>query len=639
MTVKPTDNLLADSRRDRAALVAELESAGVSRWEGPDGRRCLCPFHSDRSPSGEIFQGGDGGWRYKCFPCGIKAGDFFDLRARRLNKPLNDVIRDWRSSVAPARPNDPERRHARLYPDRESLRRAACYQGRGEPPLEVCREHEYADPDTGEIDVIVFRLWDDRKGRKQIRQASPTPGGWVLRHPEGRWPLYNRTRLRSATHVVVVEGEGCVEALTPILGHLGRNPDGSDLWAATTNLGGGEKGRVPLVDWNPAASKRSLLWPDNDPPDAKTERRVGHEHMREVAAALQRLSPSAEVSWLDPAPLDLPPKGDAADWVASLRAAGLTDAQIAEEFRYEVVGRAKQLRASAPLAEYYADVKAGKLKAVPWPWPLLTSSTRSLKPGFVTMVCGEPGVGKSFLLVECLWNWLHAGFPPACLMLELSARFHAQRLNAQLAGESRLLDEDWIEANPAEVDRMYESHAGDIDRFWSLLDTVPADQPVTALGCCDWLEGRLRQGARVAVIDPITAIADDQPWVTDPVFLRRARGLCERYAASLVLTNHPDRGGRKMARSEAVRRFVDTVFWVYRHPNPGKRSKVWVRGGTEQHGVLHRLTVKVTKARLSTGQGDRLAYDFCPVSLRFAEMGLITSEPDEPSASDHEGAH
>jgi hypothetical protein len=628
------DNLLAEARKDREALVAELESAAVGgvRWDS-NGRDCHCPFHDDRNPSAGIFQGQDGSWRFKCFPCGLKAADLFDVRARRLNRPLPDVLREWRQAAAPDRRTaDPERRPTRVYPSREALQAAVAFQGQGEPPLELRAAYEYADPDTRAVDLVVFRLWDAARGRKTFRQATQCPGGWCLRGPEGRWPVYNRSRLRGATDVVVVEGENKVHALTEIFRHL---PAG---WVATCNPGGGEKGKAFLCDWSPLAGKRVYHWPDNDPPDAKTEQRTGHNHMRDVATVAQRLSPKCEVYWFDPAPLDLPPKGDAVDWVGRLRGEGLSDREIAERFEFEVVARCRRLRASEPLLRCYQDIRDGKLFSVPFPWPFLSSATQALQPGHIMMVCGEPGAGKSFFLVECLWKWLHGGHPPACLMLELSARFHSRRLHAMLAEENRLLENGWVKEHWAEVERLYGEHAERLDEFWAVLDTVPAEEPITADGCCDWLEGRLKQGARVAVIDPITALADDKPWLTDRLFLRRSRGLCERYGASLLITTHPDRGGRKMARSQAVDQLVDTVVWLQRHPEPKLDRVRKARHAEDSHGVKHNITVKVTKARLSIGRGDRLAYNFCDVSLRFSEVGLITSEPALPGSED-EGTH
>ena len=129
-------------------------------------------------------------------------------------------------------------------------------------------------------------------------------------------------------------------------------------------------------------------------------------------------------------------------------------------------------------------------------------------------MCGEPG-GKSFFLVECLWYWLTAGYHVACFMLELSAAFHAKRLHAMLAVEPRLLDMDWVRGNAATAVGLYDRHAADLDRFWGILETVPRGTAVTSAVVLDWLRRRCLACARVLVVDPFTALADDQPWVTD----------------------------------------------------------------------------------------------------------------------------
>ena len=69
-------------RRDRSALVAELETAGA-KFRGND---CTCPFHNDKRPSASIYEK-KSVWRFQCHKngCGI-SGDVFDVMARNQGK-------------------------------------------------------------------------------------------------------------------------------------------------------------------------------------------------------------------------------------------------------------------------------------------------------------------------------------------------------------------------------------------------------------------------------------------------------------------------------------------------------------------------------------------------------------------------
>jgi hypothetical protein len=406
--------------------------------------------------------------------------------------------------------------------------------------------------------------------------------------------------------------------------------------------GRNERGWIPDIDWflKPdtvtrilegkyddagPGRKRRWLWPDNDAPDPKRGgRRTGSEHMRRVATALARLTPPAGMHWIDPDRLGLPVKGDAVDWVAKAKAAGVSEpAALMDRLDQEVLATAMPIRASAPLRQHYADIASGRLSMIPWPWPLLQDGTQALQPGHLTALCGEPGAGKSFLLVECLWHWLTHGHRPTCLMLELAAEFHAKRLHAMLAEEPRLLNMDWVRDNGSHAQRLYDMHAADLDRFWRIMDTVPRGAAVTAATVLHWLRRRCLSDARVLGVDPFTAIADDVPWVTDVQFLLAAQQIAEEYRAWILLTIHPDRGGNKMARSEGLRRFVDTVFWLTK-PESSRSASVLTPSRGKVWETFNR-SLRVTKARLASGVGGELAYEFSAEGLRFAELGVVVA--------------
>ena len=85
---------LQSIRQKREMLKAELEAARAQFRGGT----ALCPFHEDHKPSGGVYRGEDGAWRYKCQSCGL-GGDVLDIRARRTGRSLAEVLSEANNGV------------------------------------------------------------------------------------------------------------------------------------------------------------------------------------------------------------------------------------------------------------------------------------------------------------------------------------------------------------------------------------------------------------------------------------------------------------------------------------------------------------------------------------------------------------
>ena len=72
---------LKSQRTDRKALEHALHDAGAVF----KGSAIKCPFHEDIRPSGSIYQGADGAWRFKCHSCGWN-GDLIDVQVKGNNQ-------------------------------------------------------------------------------------------------------------------------------------------------------------------------------------------------------------------------------------------------------------------------------------------------------------------------------------------------------------------------------------------------------------------------------------------------------------------------------------------------------------------------------------------------------------------------
>lgn len=133
-------------------------------------------------------------------------------------------------------------------------------------------------------------------GRRSARRASaPTADGGSRGWP--RLALYHLPELPEADLVIVCEGEKATDAARS----LG--------FVATTPPNGADSPH--LADWSVLAGKMVILWPDNDEP--------GEDFAMAVHAILDALDPRPTIKLLRPD--GVPPKGDAADFVAEGRTA------------------------------------------------------------------------------------------------------------------------------------------------------------------------------------------------------------------------------------------------------------------------------------------------------------------------------
>lgn len=607
MTENPIDIVDEFRTLDRDHLVAHLREAGGT----VRGNAVRCPFHDDRHASGSIYATPEGVWRFKCHVCGLNE-DVIGIEARLRNTTSADLIRERRREAQASPVRQPAkatpRREVRTFASLEALKSAYP-----EPRREAC--HVYHHPDTRQRELIVLRLRLPEGGKKFV-QCHATPDGVVHEcRPEGLLPLYNRARCKAAPEVIVVEGEKCVEALQR-----------AGIVATTSPMGAG---KASYADWSPLAGKVVYVWPDNDDP--------GKAHARDVVEILGRLEPRPDVRLIDPEPFDLPPKGDAVEFLETY---GEGDAEDARRAVAAVLAVAQPVGASDPLRKRLDAIRAGKLRSVGWPWASVTFWSKALLPGTVTSICGDPGAGKSYLGLESFAYWHERGVRAACHMLEDGQDFHLNRLLAILEENGDHADIDWQGKHPDDVEAAYARHRARLDAMAPYIDA--ADDGVTYDYLLKWMQRRAAQGCRVLLIDPITAADVDpqRPWVEDRRFIMTAKAVAREYGLSVVLMTHPrtSKGGTKatlhdMAGGAAFRQFTHCVMWLERHDEP---KKVIVSGPVGDFNASINRTLKLSKTRNGRGAGMSIGFNF-DHRLRFAEQGVIrkvkrTTEPQEVDA-------
>lgn len=608
-------------RRDRNAIEAELRTAGAQF----KGKACKCPFHDDKHPSAGIYES-DGVWFFKCQVCGAK-GDVFDIIARVQSVAVADVLTKYRPATvaivkSAAKPPmaDPVQG---LEPSSRRIANLEAIKSYAHG-IEGC--YVYTHPTTRISEMVVLRIRRVDGGKKFI-QFRPLPGGgFEDKAPPAPRPIYNRTRMLTADTVVVVEGEKCVHALADI-GIVG-----------TTSPGGA--GNASHADWSPLAGKVCVLWPDNDPvnPPGRPNagKRTGIEHMREVAAILQKLSPPPkQVLWVDPDDLSLPDKADVVDYIAEYGGATIGEKRRAVE---TIISIAAPMGPADELSSLIEDIIAGKKRAIPFPWPVLTRLTRAMAPGLVTILAGDPGCGKSFMLLEAAAYWHLNGVKVAVYELEDDLGYHLNRALAQLDDQTDLTDFEWIRLNPEASREAMKKHRVFLDGFARCITTTTSETGDVALPeILKWIQSRCDAGAEIIIVDPITAagyVRESNSWQEDRDFVIHAKSIVKKAGSRLILSTHPKVGAKSgkgasvlhsLSGGAAYPRFAHTVLWIN---NPEKPRKVKV---ASPHGTFHTTatrTLRLGKTRNGPGGGVELAYTFGGDSLRFSEQGAIECDDE-----------
>ena len=179
----------------------------------------------------------------------------------------------------------------------ETAKDAACRLMRRflDQGYELTGLHPYTDANGG-TNFYRIRVKHPQTGRKEIRpMMQDASGAFVLGEPPapptGK-PLYrlHKLALESGAVVIVTEGEGKAGMLERI--------------GCTVTTSGGATS-ADTADWMPLQGRSVLIWPDNDDAGAK--------YAQAVADKLQGIA--AEVRIIDVGALNLPPKGDAVEWI------------------------------------------------------------------------------------------------------------------------------------------------------------------------------------------------------------------------------------------------------------------------------------------------------------------------------------
>ena len=257
------------------------------------------------------------------------------------------------------------------------------------------------------------------------------------------------------------------------------------------------------------------------------------------------------------------------------------------------------------------------------------------------VLCGDPGSGKSFMLMQMAIMWYEQNIPFAIYELEDDIETYLNRALGQLTATAGFADMDWIKDNYDTVCRAHSDYAEFIEAFGASITLSPEYIP-TFQGMRAWVQEQCDAGKRVICIDPITNViaSTKKKFEEESEFVGWLNFVCRKYEVTIILNHHPKNqaGGNAvpclsaLAGSASFSRFGHTVIWL--EPHEMKNSQITTWAGTSEDE--HNRTVHLLKTRNGCGQGRRIAFVFNHHTLMLEEKGLIVKKKKNKGGDDGE---
>ncbi|QOJ18615.1 MAG: AAA family ATPase [Phycisphaeraceae bacterium] len=330
--------------------------------------------------------------------------------------------------------------------------------------------------DAGGEPVGLVVRWNTPTG-KDVRPVSKTPAGWIIGGMPTPRPLYALPDLlatKPGDRVYVAEGEKAADAARAV-----------GLVATTSPHGSKSAGKA---DWSPVSGREVVILPDHD--DA------GERYAADVARlATAAGAKSVRVVRLVELWAGMPEGGDMADLVEH-RGGDVTGGAIRAEVEALTPKPAPTTPKPAPIDGGPVVVRLSDVQPEPvaWLWP------GRFALGKLTLIAGDPGLGKSFLTLDMASRVsTGAGWPD----------HRGERITpggvVLLSAEDAIADtiRPRLDAAGADVARIVALEAirsvGDNGRESARAFDLSRDLPA--------LEAAIRsvEGCRLVVIDPVTA--------------------------------------------------------------------------------------------------------------------------------------
>ena len=562
------------------------------------GRAFSCPFHEDKDPSGGMFQGKDGFWRWKCQSCS-EGGTIVEALVHAWKMTDTEVCRILSNGKLHT-PQAKEETPPEVLPKYADIKAVEAFVGTF-GKVECTHYYYYEDKS---LHFIVVRYLPRSGGEKKFMVARPEDGGFVLKAPDGLYSLYNLPNIKGADVVWVVEGEKCTKILY-----------GYGIPATTSAFG---KKSASRSDWGPLKGKVCYLWPD-----------VGGEcYTDDVARILHPIA--KEIRIIDPASLGLADKEDVEQFIE--RVQGDIKAALQKVADGANICKRPMCQAMQESTAFVKGVQSGEICCLQWPFQKLHESTEGLIPSEVTILTGNPGARKSLLLLQALRYWHEQGVRIAILETEGTLDIHLRRTIRQKQGYEYITSVDGIRDNPDAVAALEEEERTG-NGFGSILHPIDESKKFNLPYILAWIKMKAEEGYRLVCVDHISDVAKgDKSWTEDSEFIRSVHNELKKHNCSAIIVLHPIKRPLEPRLSElsggaAFTRGAKTILWIRKHSIATSTVDKVGMGypvQTDHDGTLH-----ILKASYSYGEGLRLAMVFNRQHLTYEEAGFIVNKQDK----------
>jgi hypothetical protein len=581
MSISPQEYL-----SDKDILYKELVKAGAI----PSKKNSFhCFLHKDRNPSSWIKKSAvSGRYYWTCAPCGV-FGDALWIEATNRGIDPKELFKEKFGK---------EPQYKVFYKTLDELI--------NDIDGVVTEVNPYTNPNTNNLDLITIRYYERGEAKKKFVQAHQSKDGFVKRKPDGKLPLFNRTRIATSSSIIFVEGEGCVRKLT----ELG--------FTATTAAGGSKN--ATNTDYSPLQDKTVILWADLDLP--------GTRYIEEVAACLSELESPPKVFKINPEGFELPEGSDVVDLYDKILAEGGVEDDVIGAI-HSLIEEAEENNPLAQFEEHLEDMREGRYVNLPIKdFPILTSEAKMLLNKRLGVVYGAPKSGKTLFVGKLCDDLTLAGYKVARLVLEDELTEHLKRSLAQQTHRAELAKEEWHRANPLASKVLYEENK---ELLGELIKTIVAgeDQEWTAEKGLAWIDAKLSQGYDLVVIDPVSAFMTENVWITSHKLVWGAKRILSKYPNGRVLfVSHSNAEGN-VAGGMAFKRFSHAMFMTNFYKVP-KEVMIANRDG-EMETVEMKRSIGIETSRYGAGQGLELVTTINPDTLCLDEVGVVLEVLDKKS--------
>lgn len=557
------------------ALPYAATEAETGRWSA------CCPAHDDTGASLSIAKGDGGKVLLTCHAgcsaediaeaVGLTVSDLFPRKGRSDGRAAKAVGKPpTRPYPKPPKPSD-----TGATPD--TLITKAARHLDGDEAGRWTYQHAGGSPAFA---VVRF----DTPAGKEYRPFRPDGSAWIGGNIKSGRPLYRLPELAGAERVYLFEGEKCVD--------LARS-----LGLTSTTTAHGAKS-ASKSDLSSLTGKTVMIVPDYD--DA------GVGYADEVAALLMGLSPRPTVKIIRLP--GLRSKGDDLEqFMAGRREMKLGDSAIAAELE-QLADKAEPINATdyigGPVVVSLANVEP---EDVEWLWP------GRIPLGKLTVIAGDPGLGKSFTTLDMAARvttgspWPDSPSDPidvgSVIVMGVEddvADTVVPRLKAAGADLSRIVAMNSVKTR--ESGKLTE-------RLFNLEDVAPLEQTI-----------QQTPGASLIVIDPISAFtgsADSHNNADVRGLLAPLAVLAAKHRVAVVCVSHLN----KSSNGPAIYRTMGSVAFtaaaraaygvVKDKTDPARRLFLPIKANLapDEHGLAYRIVPSDTPGVA------RVEWDSVPVDI------------------------